>query len=139
MLERESIRKMYVIRGNEYWMVLTVEELRYWQREAPERVQYINGEACTRTYGGVEKKPAGMVMLNGLRVVATPFLTEPGEPVEVRRTWKERLLTRPWRPFKATRTFVPQVPKKSAVIIGGTMLIHPVMLAVLREELRRMQ
>jgi hypothetical protein len=52
-------------------------------------------------------------------------MTEPGDPVQVRRTWKERLCSRPWAPWCATKTIVPQVPSSKVYIIGGVAHMHP--------------
>ncbi len=70
----------------------------------------------------------------GRKVITSPWLTEPGEPVTVRRTWRERFLTRPWRPWRSVRIVVPQVPSKRAVELpDGTLVVHPAMLQRLRE------
>lgn len=67
--------------------------------------------------------------LHGVRIITSPFLTESGEPYEVRRTWLERLFSRPWRPLQATRTVVPQVPMNGFVQMGrNEILMHPAML-----------
>jgi len=55
---------------------------------------------------------------NGYRVIEERRLTE-----EVTQTWKERLFSWPWRPFKKTRT----VPSATAVMWGNTLILHPVM------------
>lgn len=71
---------------------------------------------------------------NGLRIIESLYLTQPGTPYQVRRTWPERLLSRPWRPFQATRTVVPQVPYQGAVRIdASTVAMHPAMVRQLRE------
>lgn len=62
----------------------------------------------------------------GLRVILSPLLTEQGDPVTVRRTWKERLLTRPWRPWQRTRTYTPEIPYRGAVRFGeNSVIMHP--------------
>lgn len=63
--------------------------------------------------------------LMGMRVITNEMLTEAGEPYQVRRPWRERLLSRPWRPFQATRTIVPQVPSKQVYRMNGTLVMHP--------------
>lgn len=79
-------------------------------------------------------------MLNGLPLYESRFMTEAGEPYEVRRTWKERLFTRPWRPFKATKMIVPQVPQKEILVWRGAgglaMIMHPVVASNLRKLMR---
>jgi hypothetical protein len=72
----------------------------------------------------------------GLRIVETEMLTEPGEPIDVRRTWRERLFSRPWRPLRATKLFVPQVPMKTAMRVGNTLYMHPVTARAMRQMLK---
>jgi hypothetical protein len=63
---------------------------------------------------------------NGVKIILTPHLEQDGEPVEIKRTWRERLFTRPWQPFKATRTHIPKVPYKGAMKINEhTVAMHP--------------
>ena len=72
--------------------------------------------------------------LMGMRIITSEWLTEAGEPYEVRRTWRERLFSRPWHPLRVTRTVVPQVPMKGAVQLNAhTLVIHPAMLSSLRQ------
>ena len=71
--------------------------------------------------------------LNGLRVIASPYLTEPGEPYQVRRSWKERLFSRPWTPLIRTRVVVPKVPMKGGYQLGdGSIVMHPQMIQQLK-------
>lgn len=72
--------------------------------------------------------------INGLRIVANHNMVEDGEPIIVHRTWRERLFSRPWRPWMATRTVVPTRPKREFLRIGhSTLMAHPALI----EELRR--
>lgn len=62
----------------------------------------------------------------GMRVILNNLLEQDGEPYTVRRTWRERLFTRPWRPHVATRTITPKVPYKGAFQIdANTVVMHP--------------
>ena len=71
---------------------------------------------------------------NGMRVIESPYLEQDGEPYEVRRSWRERLFTLPWRPFFVTRTIVPKVPYRGAVRLNATTVVmHPATLRELRE------
>lgn len=64
--------------------------------------------------------------IGGLTVIENPMLTVPGEPQEVRRTWRERLFTKPWRPRQATKTIVPQVPDQKIYYISkDRAIMHP--------------
>jgi hypothetical protein len=74
--------------------------------------------------------------INGMRIIESAYLEEDGEPYQVRRTWRERLFTRPWRPLVATRTVVPKVPFRGVIQLNATTLVmHPVTLRQLRETL----
>lgn len=70
---------------------------------------------------------------NGLKVVESVYLTEPGEPMSIPRTWKERLWSWPWRPWQATRIIIPQVPQRGGTIIGDTIYMHPATVQQVRE------
>jgi hypothetical protein len=62
----------------------------------------------------------------GVRIIESHIMTEAGEPYEVARTWRERLFSLPWRPLKATRTVVPQVPMRSVIkLANGDLVMHP--------------
>lgn len=70
---------------------------------------------------------------NGMRVIESPYLTQPGTPYTVRRTWRERLFSRPWRPLVVTRTVVPQVPYDGVVKLNEhTLVMHPEMFRKLK-------
>lgn len=67
-----------------------------------------------------------MMEFSGLRVITSEWLTQPGDPIEVRRTWRQRLFSRPWRPFQATYTVIPQVPYQGVVMLNNrTVVMHP--------------
>lgn len=69
-----------------------------------------------------------------VRVLENPLLVVDGDPVEVPRTWRERLFSRPWRPFKATKTVIPKVPMPSVYLTGdGTVYAHPEIAAQIRK------
>lgn len=75
-------------------------------------------------------------MLNGIRIIESAYLTEPGEPYEVRRTLRERLFSRPWHPFQRTRMVTPQVPMKGGYqLADGTLIMHPETLQRLKRSL----
>lgn len=61
----------------------------------------------------------------GLRIIENPLLVVPGEPRTVRRSWRERLFSRPWHPWTPTKTIVPMVPDPSAYALGGCYVMHP--------------
>lgn len=71
---------------------------------------------------------------NGMRVIESVYLEQDGEPYTVTRGWRERLFSRPWRPFVATRIVVPKVPYRGAVRLdANTLVMHPQTLRQMRE------
>lgn len=46
----------------------------------------------------------------GMDIYENPAMVVPGKPERVRRTWRERLFSLPWRPLQATRVVIPMVP-----------------------------
>ncbi len=81
--------------------------------------------------------PDDLMTFAGLRVIESPYLEEDGEPYTIRRTWRDRLLTRPWRPWVTTRTVVPRVPYRGAMRIdANTIVMHPAVVRELRAASR---
>jgi hypothetical protein len=76
-------------------------------------------------FGMQNSLPQRVGMIGGLSIFENATLTEDGEPYEHPRTWKERLFTRPWRPLKATRTVIPQVPMKTVFKTQFGLVMHP--------------
>jgi hypothetical protein len=71
----------------------------------------------------------------GMKIIESYLMTEAGEPYKVRRSWKERLFTLPWKPLQKTRTVVPQVPRKDILqMMGDTLIMHPAIAAELRRK-----
>jgi len=65
---------------------------------------------------------SGVPRLNGLEVFTSPYVPCVMDK-EVRRTWKERLFSLPWKPWKSIK-----VIRKEGMIIslpGGSLLMHP--------------
>ena len=52
--------------------------------------------------------------------------------VFVKRTWKERLFSRPWNPFRSTKV----VHKPAAFQCGDTIIIHPALQQQVRQNIR---
>ena len=65
--------------------------------------------------------------IHGYRVVYSPFLTVSGEPYEVKRTFKERWFSLPWKPFKKVKLITTQVPSREVIRNNGVLYAHPVM------------
>lgn len=72
-------------------------------------------------------------LLSGFRVIEDNSMVEDGEPYKVKRTLKDRLFSRPWKPLKTQRTVVPKKPKRVALTIGNTLIVHPEMAKEFRE------
>ena len=67
-----------------------------------------------------------MQINTGLKIITSEHFVEDGPPIQVARTWRERFLTRPWRPWEATRTVIPKVPMRCAYQLpDGTLTMHP--------------
>ncbi len=73
----------------------------------------------------------------GLRVLESPYMEIDGPDVPVRRTWRDRLFSRPWRPWVATRLVRSRIPHPGfARISPTTIVMHPETARVLHERLR---
>lgn len=73
----------------------------------------------------------------GVKIITNHLMVENGDPYKVIRTWKERLFSCPWRPFKKTRTIIPKVPMRSVMKLpNGTYVMHPAMLNELKRQLK---
>lgn len=70
-------------------------------------------------------------LYHGIPVVLDPNLRE-YELREARRTWRERLFTRPWRPFTTTRYWQEAVPSSQVLFFGGFYLMHPLTFRALK-------
>jgi hypothetical protein len=79
--------------------------------------------------------PRAFETINGYPVILNPFMTM--VRVTMRdRTWRERLFTRPWRPWlKVTHTEVI-MPSDECYVVNGHLVMHPEMLRTLRNAYR---
>lgn len=74
------------------------------------------------------------MMFNGFRVLLSEWLVEEGQPFPEPRTWRERLFSLPWRPFKRTRWITPMVPSRTVRKVDrDTLLMHPAIWRELKE------
>lgn len=74
--------------------------------------------------------------ISGFRIITSLAMCEDGEPYEVKRTWKERLFSSPWQPFRKTRWITPQIPRKDVLrLANGDLVMHP----SVADELWRME
>lgn len=61
-----------------------------------------------------------------MRIIEDINLTEDGTPYEVKRTWIERWMTRPWKPWVSKKLVTPKVPYRGVIRIdGNTFIMHP--------------
>lgn len=72
----------------------------------------------------------------GFKIVESADLVAEGKPYLVERTWREKLLTKPWRPWVLTKVVIPMVPDDHVYKVEGTLLMHPVIAAQLRASIR---
>ena len=70
----------------------------------------------------------------GYHLIETECMTVLREQ-EVVRTWKERLLTLPWRPLRRTKTVMVTAPNPELYLAGYNIYGHPETIAQLREAL----
>lgn len=71
----------------------------------------------------------------GMRVIVDSQLVEPDGTVDVRRTWRERLFSIPWRPLEATKPVQTFRPSREVIQVNGRLLMHPVTWKKMVEEL----
>lgn len=61
-----------------------------------------------------------------MRIIEDVNLLQDGIPYEVKRSWYERWMTRPWRPWVSKKIVIPKVPYRGAMLIGrNTFIMHP--------------
>jgi len=65
-----------------------------------------------------------VMIFQGHRVFLSPILTKTVTS-EVRRTWRERLLTLPWRPLRATKFKSVQIPSDEVIQTRDGLFMHP--------------
>ena len=75
-------------------------------------------------------------LLCGFKVIENPYMVVDGEPYRVRRTWKDRLFTRPWRPLESTKMVTPKVPSDEILVLKQhqTLVMHPEIAAKLKAQ-----
>ena len=67
-----------------------------------------------------------MPLLPGHKIQVSSHLVVPGDIIQVPRTWRERLLTLPWRPWVGTKPQQTFKPDPSFYVISdGTIVMHP--------------
>ena len=77
-------------------------------------------------------------LLSGYKIQTSSLMVVLGDVVQVPRTWRERLLTWPWKPWVSTKpqqTFKPD--PRFYVVNGDTIVMHPDMYARLLMEVNK--
>jgi hypothetical protein len=74
--------------------------------------------------------------INGFKVILSEILTEVGKAYEVARPWRERLFSRPWNPTKKTKICHPIIPSRSVYQTDDGLIMHPVMFAELKSQIK---
>ena len=70
----------------------------------------------------------------GMQLLESAYMTVTKETT-VKRSWRERLLSRPWRPWKTTKIVVSQEPDPNLYRIGRTQIVgHPATIAKLKKK-----
>lgn len=74
--------------------------------------------------------------LHGLKIITDLNLTIQDGTIIVNRSWKERLFTRPWKPWVATKEIFNIIPDPNMYFIEkeGIVFAHPVTARRLYDE-----
>jgi len=79
----------------------------------------------------------GDIWFNAIKIIEDERLVKEGEPVEVKRSWFDRLFSWPWEPWIATETVIPMVPDDGIYQFeGDTFIMHPATAKLVRERMR---
>lgn len=66
--------------------------------------------------------------LLGFKIHQNSNMLDDGPPEERVRSWKERLFTRPWKPWKKTKWVPTKVPSCTILHMpDGSLMMHPIM------------
>jgi hypothetical protein len=74
--------------------------------------------------------------LAGLRIIESSAMVVHLPPVRVRRTWPERLLSWPWRPWRAHRWHPQTKPSPEVIATPDGLVMHPATARELREAIK---
>jgi hypothetical protein len=72
-----------------------------------------------------------------MRIIECPLCTVTEQRL-ARRSWRERLLSWPWRPWVATEQVSVEVPDLWYYTIGNVAVCHPAVARRVRENLSRL-
>ena len=65
-----------------------------------------------------------MIELYGIRLVSSPLMIKQHNEV-VKRSWKERLLSLPWKPWFKTKMVIHYDPDPNLYRMGNSIIGHP--------------
>lgn len=69
------------------------------------------------------------MMFKGMEIIESVHLVVSGPPMEIVRTWSERLMSWPWRPWQRVKIVATQTPDPNFYRIGSGKLGRPKLLA----------
>lgn len=72
----------------------------------------------------------------GFQIIEASYLTVPKEEV-ILRSWKERLLSWPWKPWEKEKTVTTMVPDEKIYKTGNQIICHPAIAQQLKDTLIR--
>ena len=74
--------------------------------------------------------------LSRFKIIENPYLFKDGKPYTVKRTWKERLFSKPWKPLQKFKIIIPKIPDDNIFVLNGATLVgHPETIRALKEKL----
>ena len=76
------------------------------------------------------------MIFNGVRFIHNRNLVD-AKTEEVPRTWKERLLSLPWRPWKKTKYVTTYVASRNVVFANGAYHAHPDLIDQMIKQLEK--
>ena len=72
----------------------------------------------------------------GYQLIESSYLVDRGPDKLIDRTWKERLFSLPWTPFKKTKVVETYVPSDKMYVIGrDKIIIHPEKIKIIKDAL----
>jgi len=72
--------------------------------------------------------------IDGFKIVTNIHMTI-DHKYNIKRTWKERLFTLPWKPLQKTRVIIMQVPSTEVIVNGNTLIMHPEIAKELKNQM----
>ncbi len=92
------------------------------------------------TIDALKGKPPGMSRLAlGLQIIENKNMVIEDGTTIIKRSWRERIFSRPWRPLQRTREITRFVPDPDVYLIRDRNIIiaHPVTVTKLHQEIQK--